>query len=443
MVRSSPIARAAAGLVWTAAAWLVVGAGDAQAQREMTPDAPMLRAQPKEDGQGGYRVSPEVPAGRADVTYQVEGSYRKADGEEWIYPGMLAANVAAGTSGIEIPAAMVRSIAPPDAQWRFRARVSDPPGPWSEWVEAGAPAAPAEAQNRRVLRTPDAATTPSTEPVSGGPEAQRGAVVMGPVEAELPEGTAGRVAVPGETLRQARPDYAISLDWQFEYDNTAMAWRFRVDNKGKATPDSKPADWTKIKHTSATLVISAGVTCPETKQWKKVASFNVPPLKPGEFALVPENHYRMSDDTVGRGCRFRAELVGMSDDSNPANNTMQMITKVALLPDLVVLRKEGLAEVWVRNQGKAAAGSSLFHYEACLSEDEFYCTHPNPKNSPKHVFREVVVPPLDPGKSFKAMKSPWEPFGTIPDHVIWRATADFEKAVPESQEGNNVLKGVR
>jgi hypothetical protein len=443
MVRLSSIARAVAGLVWAAAAWLAVGAGDAQAQREVTPDAPMLRAQPKEDGQGGYRVSPEAPAGRADVTYQVEGSYRKADGEEWIYPGMLAANVASGTSGIEVPAAMVKSIAPPDAQWRFRVRVSDPPGPWSEWVEAGAQAAPAEVQNRRVLRTPGAATTPATEPVASVPATQPGAVATGPVEATLPEGSATRVAVPGETLRQARPDYAISLDWQFEYDNTAMAWRFRVDNKGKATPESKPVDWTKIKHTSATLVISAGVTCPETKQWKKVASFNVPPLKPGEFALLPPNNYRMPEDTVGKGCRFRAELVGMSDDSNPANNTMQMFSKVALLPDLVVTREDDVPGVWVRNFGGAGAGPSLFQYEACLTADEFYCTNPNPKNSPKHVFREVVVPALDPGKGFKVMKSPYEPLGGIPDKVIWRATADFEKAVPESKEGNNELKGVR
>lgn len=415
MVRSGSITRIAAASLLAGAGSLAVGAGDVQSRREMTLDAPVIRAQPNEDERGGYRVQPEAPAARAGLTYQVEGSYRKSDGEDWIYPGMLAANVASGPSGVEIPSTLLRSIAPPDAQWRFRARVSDPPGAWSEWVEASPQPAQTEA----------------------------GAIATGPVEAELPVGAAEPAAGPRETLRQARPDYAISLDWQFEYENTAMAWRFRVENKGQATPDKKLVNQVTMSYASARLVVRAATQCPQGKPWKEVASFQVKPLKPGEFALMPQNNYRMPDETVGKGCRFQAELVGMSDDSNAANNTMQMITKVAMLPDLVVLREEGLSKILVRNQGNAAAGSSLFQYEACLSEDEYYCTHPNPKTNPKHVFREVVVPPLGPGKSFQAMKSPWEPFGTIPDHAIWHATADFEKAVPESNEGNNVFKGVR
>ncbi len=207
----------------TAAALLALGIGDALAQRELPPEAPTLSVQPGQAGQGGFLLQAAVPANLAGVVCHVEGSYRKVGSEKWVHPGTLAANVSGGASGIEITTALLKNIAPPDAQWRFRVRVASPRGAWSEWTAVSTRSSrvetlPPQTANRRLLRAP---------------------AIGGITEAQSPNVRSEASAPPPKlgVVLQARPDYAIALDWKLGlHASAAQAWRFRVENKGPGTP---------------------------------------------------------------------------------------------------------------------------------------------------------------------------------------------------------------
>lgn len=250
--------------------------------------------------------------------------------------------------------------------------------------------------------------------------------------------------------REPRPDYAIALGSQQEFENTALGWTFRVDNKGNAAPVGSsikvaiPGSMygtggsydTGLKNAPAQLVISVGQPCPETKFWKPVESIPVPVVQPGASVVVPQKPYRMPDAYAGMGCRFRAEVSGPSGDADPSNNVMHMITKTASLPDLVVFQGVGSmvmdGPLRVENVGNAPAGPSTFHYECQTNDPDIRCGRLNdPWKS--HVVLDVPVPALKPGQSHEVKGStPKGPGAT------WKAYADYANAVVERNENNNV-----
>ena len=433
MAKHGSLSRMITGLLMATAVLLAIGGREALAQRETTPAAPAVRVEASEIGQGGFRLGAQAPAGMSAATFHVEGSYRKAGGTDWIYPGTLAANVAGEPAGIEIPASLLASIAPADAQWRFRVRVADPPGLWSEWAEAGARTArmgppPAEPRNPRLLRSPVAEQA-----------ASRRVQAVNPPAATIPVATPGALAPQFE----AKPDYAIGLDWQFEYKNTAMAWRFRVENKGGATPASQPVGW-KNSQSSATLVISRGHPCPNPTSWAKLASYAVPPLAPGTSMIVPADPYRMPEDKVGQGCRFRAGISGPEGDADTSNNVMHLLTKVTPLPDLTVAwgdYKGGPSNpLEVVNYGQVPAGPSQFHFECKAAGTTASCGKPY-QQPLAHRVVDVPVPALKPLERFTVMVPPAGLMGAPTPGLSWTATADHQKEVSESNETNNVMKG--
>lgn len=247
-------------------------------------------------------------------------------------------------------------------------------------------------------------------------------------------------APPAMLPLTAKPDYAIAFGSQEESENTALAWRFRIENRGKGEPTAEKGGTGPLGLGSkaATLVVSVGAPCPNgTGSWTKLAALPLPALKPGESILHPSQPYRMPDGYAGKGCRFKAEIAGPADDANLANNVMQMITKTAKLPDLVVVL--GVAsfvsdgELTVENHGAAAAEPSKFRFECSVWELDKTCGKHNEDRKPKVVL-DVTVPALEPGQSFKAI-------GSTPKGVAWKAYADYANSVAESKEDNNTLTG--
>lgn len=237
-----------------------------------------------------------------------------------------------------------------------------------------------------------------------------------------------------------KPDYAIGLLSQLEQANLAEAWQFRIENRGAGAPGSTTVKggglFGQASEKSATLAISVGSPCPGgTSKWAHEKSFNLPPLKPGESVVVP---VQMPDGYAGKGCRFKAEIVGPDNDKDLSNNAMQMSTKLAKLPDLVV---EMAADqggpgggLEVVNMGDAPAKASVFRFR-CISVDKSAsCAKPG-EDYEDNLTLDVPVPALNPKQSFVVKKS--TPGGGYKKGVSWKAQADFTNTVAESNEGNN------
>lgn len=309
--------------------------------------------------------------------------------------------------------------------------------------------APTRRAPAAVTPTQRAAPAPAAAPVRAAPESlgtpartpHPPAGTAAPVLAPMGSPVAAPLKPPPAMLQlTAKPDYAIALGSQEESENTALAWRFRIENRGKGDPTTEKGGTGPLGLGSkaATLVISVGAPCPNgTGYWTKLAALPLPALKPGESKLFPSQPYRMPDGHIGMGCRFKAEIAGPADDADPSNNAIQMLSKTALLPDLIVVR--GVAsfvsdgELTVENHGAAPAEPSLFRFECEVWQLDKTCGKHNEDRKPK-VVKEVQVPALKPGQSFKAI-------GSTPKGVAWKAHADYNKSVAESKEGNNTLTG--
>lgn len=259
---------------------------------------------------------------------------------------------------------------------------------------------------------------------------------------------------PG-TLQPGKPDYAISLDSQQEYNNTSMSWTFRIVNNGKAAPESSvttapgSTDWhaklpvgSKASSTEAAkLVISVGKPCPKQTSWKPIESMPLPILEPGASVVVPQGRYKMPDTYAGKGCRFRARIDGPVGDVNTSNNDLQMITKTALMPDLVLeldtpqLFASGGVLV-VRNAGSAPAAPSKAVYQCETNDPDIVCGHITDPWKPKALI-EYKVPELKPGQRHE-LKGLTPKAGSS---ASWKATADVYYEIVESNEGNNTLSG--
>ncbi|MCR4345591.1 MAG: hypothetical protein NUV55_00060 [Sulfuricaulis sp.] len=239
-----------------------------------------------------------------------------------------------------------------------------------------------------------------------------------------------------------KPDYAIGLDWQQEYENTAMAWRFRIENRGMATPNSQSSGNPFYPQTSASLAISVALPCPGTGNWKKLASIPLPSLKAGESVI--STPYRMPDSTAGKGCRFRAAIEGPANDANSTNNVMHMFSKTVSLPDLAVGSAPYMGGpgggLQVKNIGKAPAGPSQFHFSCFSSISDVSCGKLHAKYLPK-LDLDVPVPALNPGQGFTVMESTPGGAKGPPAGVSWNGQADYKKEVVESSENNNIKFG--
>lgn len=303
------------------------------------------------------------------------------------------------------------------------------------------PAMPAGAS--RMPARPVMPVMPSVTPVnpSLGP--------MGSPAAPLLQGS------PAAALQPGKPDYAISLDSQQEYNNTSMSWTFRIVNSGKAAPESSstaapggsgwyakvPGGSTASSTDAAKLVISVGKPCPQQATWQPIESMPLPVLQPGASVVVPQGRYKMPDAYAGQGCRFRAEIVGPAGDANTANNDLQMITKTALMPDLVlelgkpqISASGGLLEI--RNAGTATAAPSRAVYQCNTNDPNVQCGRINDPWKPEVVI-EFKVPELKPGQSHELKGLTPKPGSS----ASWKARADVYHEVVESNEGNNTLSG--
>ena len=302
--------------------------------------------------------------------------------------------------------------------------------------------------------------TPSTTPARSVPPpavapAAGTTINTGTTPSAMPSAAAPVVTSPVPVFKQVPPtiptisaksDYAIAFGSQEESENTALAWRFRIENKGPGDPAiQKGSGPYGIGSKVATLVISVGSPCPNgTNNWMQVASASLPPLKPGVSTMFPSQPYRMPDGYAGKGCRFKAEIKGPINDANLANNAMQMITKSALLPDLVIgdapYQGGPGGGLDVVNAGKAPAEPSKFRFECTSTKPDVSCGTPLEKYK-SSVVLDVPVPALNPKQSFSVKKSTPGGMGGPPAGVTWKAYADHTNTVTESSEGNNIRIG--
>ncbi len=123
--------------------------------------------------------------------------------------------------------------------------------------------------------------------------------------------------------KAAAPDYAIGLASQQESFDT-IVWQFRVENKGTAAPPKF------LPLHSPKLIISV-VSCQDAignKEQKPIA-IPLPWLNPGESALLPT---AAPKQLAGKGCEFKAQIVGLSSDTNPSNDVIMFGKKKGLSP---------------------------------------------------------------------------------------------------------------
>lgn len=121
--------------------------------------------------------------------------------------------------------------------------------------------------------------------------------------------------------KAAAPDYAIGLASQQESFDT-IVWQFRVENKGAAAPPKF------LPLHSPKLIISV-VSCQDATGYKekKPIAINLPWLNPGESALLPT---AAPKQLAGKGCEFKAQIVGLSSDTNPSNDVIMFGKKKGL-----------------------------------------------------------------------------------------------------------------
>ena len=254
---------------------------------------------------------------------------------------------------------------------------------------------------------------------------QPGAAQSGGVLQPAPVPPPKSGAAPGSTVQShqpilPKPDYAISVAAQQEFENGAVVWRFRVENKGGAAGRT------------ATVVLSVGTPCPGGENWQTLVSFPVPGasyetgLEPGKTSVTPP--YKLPGKYVGKGCKLKAAIQPHFADGDAANNTMHLFTKKLPLPDLIVeyTANNGF---YVKNIGDAPAGASLFNYYCQTLDPNKTCGGGTEKRKEQATI-EKPVPALKPGESYKV--------GVFPrDGVFWSAEADKKNEVTERDEGNN------
>lgn len=271
---------------------------------------------------------------------------------------------------------------------------------------------PVRPESTRAINPPppipvSPALAPATRMPSAGalaPLPERGAAMLKPV---LP------AVSPG-------PDYAVVLESQQELANTAIHWHFRVKNNGLVAPSVG----------MARLEIIAGNPCPGAT----IASEPLSILGPG--ASQPLS-FRMPDFYAGKGCLFQARIMGLLNDSNPANNTIKMLSKKTVLPDLRIGQGIGSfvsdGSLSVINDGNGPAGPSKFYYECWTTDLDKSCGKYYEDRKP-NVIIDITVPALLPGKSFEVTNF-------TPKGLPWKAYADVAKQIAESNEGNNTKFG--
>ena len=244
-----------------------------------------------------------------------------------------------------------------------------------------------------------------------------------PVLPAKPGGAPGSAVQSNEPILP-KPDYAIVVASQQEFENGAMAWRFRVENKGGAAGRR------------ASVVLSIGIPCPGGENWQTLISFPVPALPhetgldPGKTSVTPAMPYRLPANYVGKGCQLKAVLQPHFADGDASNNTVHLFTKKLMLPDLIV-DYSAANGFYVKNIGDAVAGPSLFHYY-CQTLDPDKSCGPLTQKRKEQATVEKPVPALNPGESYKVEVFPR-------DGVFWSAQADKKQQVFERNEGNNAL----
>ena len=79
--------------------------------------------------------------------------------------------------------------------------------------------------------------------------------------------------------------------------------------------------------------------------------------------------------------------------------------------------------------------------DRCQSSDPNLSCATAHENYEAKVVLDVPVPALNPGQAFVVKKATHGDIGKDFKTVSWSATADHQKEVAESNEGNNVMKG--
>lgn len=107
---------------------------------------PELVAQPElavAAASGGWNLRISVPREVAVTQYNVEVAYLDPKDGKWKYPGLLTSAFPGGNEAtLAITPEMLAQYSRTATRWQVRARHSQPPGSWGEWIEFAAQAGP-------------------------------------------------------------------------------------------------------------------------------------------------------------------------------------------------------------------------------------------------------------------------------------------------------------
>jgi hypothetical protein len=80
------------------------------------------------------KVVLEMPPDTEARSFSLEVAYFDAGRNRWFYPGLLGSDFAGGPQATRtIQISELARFSATATQWQIRARVTDPPGPWSAW----------------------------------------------------------------------------------------------------------------------------------------------------------------------------------------------------------------------------------------------------------------------------------------------------------------------
>jgi hypothetical protein len=91
------------------------------------------------------RVDLGLPEGVDTKGYAIEASYWDERAGAWRYPGELPYVSGGRSTSTVVQRRQLEALSPSATRWQFRARMTDPPGPWSQWREFQIEARPARA----------------------------------------------------------------------------------------------------------------------------------------------------------------------------------------------------------------------------------------------------------------------------------------------------------
>ena len=107
---------------------------------------PGLVAQPElavTAASGGWNLRISVPREVAVTQYNVEVAYLDPKDGNWKYPGLLTSAFPGGNEAtLAITPEMLAQYSRTATRWQVRARHSQPPGSWGEWLEFAAQVGP-------------------------------------------------------------------------------------------------------------------------------------------------------------------------------------------------------------------------------------------------------------------------------------------------------------